>query len=123
GDREEASMENNNPPETYEAIISAIHERYDRLSRGYQKIARFLTQNPNDVAMQSISALAERGGVHPSSLVRFAQLFGYKGFKDLQAVFQSRLATAAQGFEARVSALKSELEMHRRQGYANLLGN
>ncbi|MDZ5695849.1 MULTISPECIES: MurR/RpiR family transcriptional regulator [Phyllobacteriaceae] len=112
-----------NPPQSYEEIVAAIHDRYEKLSRGYQKIARYVTQNPNDVAMQSISALAERGGVHPSSLVRFAQLFGYKGFKELQIVFQSRLATAAQGFEARVSALKTELQMHRKDGYASLLGN
>lgn len=73
--------------------------------------------------MQSITSLAERGGVHASSLVRFAQLFGYNGFKELQTVFRSRLATAAQGFEARVSALKDELQAHKHRGYAELLGN
>jgi DNA-binding MurR/RpiR family transcriptional regulator len=41
--------------------------------------------------------------------VRYAQSLGYKGFKELQAVFQRRLSTAAPGFDARVRALEVEL--------------
>ena len=97
------------PPQDYESLIRLIHERHDRMSKGYQTIAAFLTQNPNDVAIQSITAIAERCSVHASNFVRFAQSLGYKGFKDLQLLFQKRLATAAPGFEARVKALESEL--------------
>jgi DNA-binding MurR/RpiR family transcriptional regulator len=97
-------------PETYEDLIRAIHDHFDDLSRTYQKIALYLTQNPNDVAVLSVKAIAERCGIHASSLVRFAQAFHYRGFKELQGVFRTRLATAAPGFEARVRALKSELD-------------
>ncbi|TPE51785.1 MurR/RpiR family transcriptional regulator [Amaricoccus solimangrovi] len=79
------------------------------MSKGYQAIALYLTQNPNDVAVRSVNALGERCGMHASNLVRFAQALGYTGFKDLQAVFQKRLSTAAPGFEARVKALEGEL--------------
>ena len=41
--------------------------------------------------------------------MRFGQALGYEGFKDLQALFQKRLSTAAPGFDARVKALKEEL--------------
>ncbi|MEG4641377.1 transcriptional regulator, partial [Paracoccus sp. APAP_BH8] len=54
--------------------------------------------------------IAERCGIHASRFVRFAQSLGYKGFKELQAMFQKRLATAAPGFEARVKALETELK-------------
>lgn len=108
-----------NAPETYEELIRAIHERYDDLSRGYQSIALFLTQNPNDVAVRSVNAVAERCGAHASSLVRFAQAFGYQGFKELQSVFQARLETAAPGFEARIKALESDLDA---QGNESPLG-
>lgn len=60
--------------------------------------------------MHSVNAIAERCGIHASSFVRFAQSLGYKGFKELQALFQRRLATAAPGFEARVKALETELQ-------------
>lgn len=96
-------------PGDYEELIRVIHERYDDMSKSYQKIALYLTQNPNDVAVHSVNAIAERCGIHASSFVRFAQALGYQGFKDLQGLFQKRLSTAAPGFEARVKALEGEL--------------
>ncbi len=97
-------------PENYEELIRLIHERHDEMSKTYQRISVFLTQNPNDVAVQSVNAIAERCDIHASSFVRFAQALGYKGFKELQTLFQKRLATAAPGFEARRKALESELQ-------------
>ena len=96
-------------PPDYEALIRLIHERYDDMSKSYQKIALYLTQNPNDVAVLSVHAIAERCEVHASNVVRFAQALGYDGFKALQSLFQKRLTTAALGFEARIKALESEL--------------
>jgi DNA-binding MurR/RpiR family transcriptional regulator len=97
------------PPETYEELIRLIHDRYDDMSKSYQKIALYLTQNPNDVAVLSVNAIGQKCGIHASSFVRYAQSLGYKGFKELQAVFQRRLSTAAPGFDARVKALEAEL--------------
>ena len=79
-------------------------------------MARFFTQNPNVVALESINAIAAKCGVHPSSLVRFAQNFGYSGFKELQAIFQTRLATAAPGFRERIRALETELSRNEERG-------
>jgi DNA-binding MurR/RpiR family transcriptional regulator len=96
-------------PEDYEELIRVVHDRYDQMSKSYQKIAVYLTQNPNDVAILSVNAIAERCGLHASSFVRFAQALGYDGFKELQTLFQKRLSTAAPGFEARIKALEHEL--------------
>jgi DNA-binding MurR/RpiR family transcriptional regulator len=103
------AMPQSKPPSDYEELIRAIHERHDAMSKSYQRIAVYLTQNPNDVAVHSVHAIAERCGVHASNVVRFAQALGYDGFKTLQSLFQKRLSTAAPGFEARVKALESEL--------------
>ena len=92
------------PPTDCETFVGLIQAEYDGLSRSFQAVARYLTQNPNDVAMQSISDIAGKCGVHASSLVRFAQSFGYDGFKELKELFSRRLATAAPGFEARVKS-------------------
>ncbi|MCF6102771.1 MurR/RpiR family transcriptional regulator [Mesorhizobium muleiense] len=96
-------------PKDYEDLIRVIHDRYGEMSKSYQKIALYLTQNPNDVAVRSVNAIGETSGVHASSFVRFAQALGYDGFKELQSLFQKRLSTAAPGFEARVKALETEL--------------
>ncbi|WP_435137566.1 MurR/RpiR family transcriptional regulator [Pseudopelagicola sp. nBUS_19] len=98
------------PPEDYESLISLIHDRHDSMSKTHQQIAVYLTQNPNDVAVRSVNAIGQSCDIHASSFVRFAQSLGYDGFKSLQVLFQQRLATAALGFEARVHALKQELE-------------
>lgn len=107
--RRTGKMASYQPPESYEDLIKLIHDRYDNMSKSYQKIALYLTQNPNDVAVLSVNAIGAKCGIHASSFVRYAQSLGYKGFKDLQTVFQRRLTTAAPGFDARVRALESEL--------------
>jgi DNA-binding MurR/RpiR family transcriptional regulator len=103
-------------PKNYEGIVNLITREYPNLSAGFQQIARFITQNPNIVALESINAVASKSGAHPSSLVRFAQTFGYSGFKQLQSVFQTRLATAAPGFRERISALDEELSRNESKG-------
>jgi DNA-binding MurR/RpiR family transcriptional regulator len=96
-------------PENFEALITEIHAQYDRLSKTNRQIAVYLTQNPNDVAMNSVTSIAEKQGIHPSSFVRFAQHFGFKGFKQLQYIFRQRLNTAAPGFETRAEQMKARL--------------
>ncbi len=106
-------MSDASPPQDYETLIRRIHDEYDGMSKTYQRIAEFLTQNPNDVAIMPVNAIAETCGIHASSFVRFAQKLGYSGFKDLQSPFQRRLSTAAPGFEARVRALDTDLARSR----------
>jgi DNA-binding MurR/RpiR family transcriptional regulator len=102
-------MNDSSPPKEYEDLIHLVHERHGKMSKTYQKIALYLTQNPNEVGVLSVNAIADSCGIHASSFVRFAQSLGYSGFKELQSLFQKRLATAAPGFDARVKALDKEL--------------
>jgi len=110
-------------PSHYEGVVNLITANYDRLSDGYQQVARFFTQNPNIIALESINSIAAKTKVHPSTLVRFAQNLGYSGFKELQAVFQTRLATAAPGFRERVSVLDAEISRNASDGDLGFLRN
>lgn len=101
--------------------MNLITVRYDSLSASYQLVARFFLQNPNVVALESINAIAAKSTAHPSTLVRFAQQIGYSGFKELQSVFQTRLATSAPGFRERVSALDVEINANTSQGSLGFL--
>ena len=103
-------------PRNYEGIVNRITADFPSLPASFQQVARFFTQNPNVVALESINSIAAKCGVHPSSLVRFAQNFGYSGFKELQAIFQTRLATAAPGFRERIRALETELSRNEERG-------
>lgn len=111
------------PPQitNYESLVNAITAAYPSLSDRFQQVARFMTQNPNVVAMQSINAIGEQCGAHPSILVRFAQHFGFAGFKQLQGVFQTRLSTAAPGYRERISALDVDLERNKKKGNLGFL--
>ena len=112
-----------NVPKNYEGVVNLITAKYDGLSDGNQQVARFLTQNPNIIALESINAVAAKTKVHPSTLVRFAQNLGYTGFKELQAVFQTRLATAAPGFRERVNFLDAEISRNQSRGDIGFLRN
>lgn len=104
------------PHDNYEQIVNEITQRYPQLSERHQQAARYITQNPNTVALESINAVAAKCGMHPSVLVRFAQVFGYSGFKQMQGVFQTRLATAAPGYNERITALESDLKKNDEKG-------
>jgi DNA-binding MurR/RpiR family transcriptional regulator len=119
--RVKQATEASTPLVNYEGLVNEITAAYPALSDRFQQVARFLTQNPNIVAMQSINAIAEQCGAHPSILVRFAQHFGFTGFKQLQTVFQTRLSTAAPGYRERISALDADLEKSRRKGNLGFL--
>jgi DNA-binding MurR/RpiR family transcriptional regulator len=54
-------------------------------------VAIFLWQHPSDVAVGTISQVAGQAGVQPSTLVRFAQTFGFAGFSELQGVFKEHV--------------------------------
>jgi DNA-binding MurR/RpiR family transcriptional regulator len=80
-------------PETFEELQAVIASDGDRLPKRLRAVAIHVTQNPHDVALATISTLAEAMGSTPSTLVRFAKTFGYAGFSDLQEVFKAHLKT------------------------------
>lgn len=96
-------------PISYEQLILAITDRHTSLAKSFQEVGRYIVQNPNEIALRSAKQIADRIGVQASTLVRFAQAFGYSGFADMQRVFQARLVTATPGFSERLEALRTEL--------------
>ena len=56
-------------PLTYEHLINQIAERHGEMSKRFQQIARFVAQNPNDVALESVKSISAMAAVQPSTLV------------------------------------------------------
>lgn len=95
-------------PGTYDELREAISRRHGELSDRLRQIAVFAVEQPNEIALNTVSALASAIGVQPSSIVRFANAFGYEGFSDMQRVFRSRLvAEVSPGYRARFAAAKA----------------
>jgi DNA-binding MurR/RpiR family transcriptional regulator len=95
-------------PSTFDDLSAHIARRHDKLSARLRTIAAFAVQNPNDVALSTVSVLAKRIGVQPSAIVRFANDLGYGGFTEMQQVFRTRLvAPSMPSYRERISQLRN----------------
>lgn len=92
------------PPATAEELRAAILARYDDLSKRLKQIARYVLDEPNAVALETLAVLSERCGVQPSAIVRFAKSFGFDGATQMQRLFRDGLlsASASLGYGERV---------------------
>lgn len=97
------------PAMNYDELRGAIAQRHRALSGRLQQIAEFVLDHPTDVALGTVAEIAERSGVPPSAIVRFAHALGFGGFTQMQEVFRSRLvAGVAPSYKARLARMKSE---------------
>ncbi|MBA3325188.1 MAG: MurR/RpiR family transcriptional regulator [Rhodobacteraceae bacterium] len=78
-------------PRSYEELRAVLASGTVHFPKRLRQVAIFLWQHPSDVALGTISQVAEQAGVQPSTLVRFAQVFGYAGFSDLQGLFKEHV--------------------------------
>ena len=94
---------------SYDELRGAIAQRHRALSGRLQQIAEFVLEHPTDVALGTVAEVAERSGVPPSAIVRFAHALGFGGFTEMQLVFRSRLvAGVAPSYKARLARMKNE---------------
>ena len=98
------------PPANYEDLRRTISARHDALSKRLRQIAEFALANPNDMALETVSEIAGRAAVQPSSLIRFAQTFGFDGFSSMQRVFRERLTERQPSYRERIRALEEDSE-------------
>jgi DNA-binding MurR/RpiR family transcriptional regulator len=112
------------PPATADELRAAILERYDGLSKRLQQIARYVLDEPNDMALETLAVLAERSGVQPSAIVRFAKSFGYPGASQMQRLFRDGLLSgqSALGYGERVRRFAQEVDSRQGGAGAELLG-
>ena len=94
-----------NPPQTVEALRAEIMRQYDMASRRMKQVASFVLDKPEDVAFETLAVVADRAGVQPSTIVRFAKTLGYPGASQMQKVIRDEMLashiTLAYGERAR----------------------
>ncbi|XXY50099.1 MurR/RpiR family transcriptional regulator [Sorangium sp. So ce269] len=92
-------------PETYEQLAKAIIEQFPGMSKRLQQIASYALDNPSELALDTIAQISQRAGVQPSSLIRFAKVFGFSGYSDMQRVFRTRVTDALPDYKERLRSL------------------
>lgn len=92
--------------DAFALFVERLRQRGPTLPKRLRQVADHLLATPDDVAFQTTAEIAERAGVQPSTLVRFAQALGYTGFSDLQQGFRARLRRQSSDHIARLAALR-----------------
>ena len=96
-------------PASYDELRSLIAQRHRALPGRLRQIAEFVLDHPTEVALGTVAEVAERTGVQPSAIVRFAHAIGFTGFSDMQQVFRSRLiAGVAPSYKSRLAKMKAD---------------
>jgi DNA-binding MurR/RpiR family transcriptional regulator len=92
------------PPATAEEFRTLLLRDYDGLSKRLKQVARYVLDEPNELALETLAVISERCGVQPSAIVRFAQAFGFSGASQMQRLFRDGLLSAnnAIGYGERV---------------------
>lgn len=95
---------------SFDELRDEINERFDTLSPHLQRLARYALHNANGFALSTVVEIARDNNVQPSSVVRFAKSFGFRGFSDLQKVFRHRLIEGTPELRSRIYAEHESLE-------------
>ena len=82
-------------PDNLETLRSEIAGRYDELSPRLKQVATYVLDHPNDIALETLAIIAERCNAQPSTIVRFAKVFGYRGASEMQRLFRNEILTTA----------------------------
>lgn len=83
------------PPDNLESLRKEIATRYEGLSPRLKQVATYVIDNPHDIALETLSVIASRCDAQPSTIVRFAKAFGYRGASDMQRLFRDEILSAA----------------------------
>ncbi|WP_320822325.1 MurR/RpiR family transcriptional regulator [Reinekea sp.] len=92
----------NSPAKTLAELKANITENQKTLSKRLFQVAQYLLDHPNEIAFGTVVVIARDAGVHPSTLVRFANAFGYSGFSEMQSLFKQQLRQEAPSYNDRM---------------------
>ncbi len=71
------------------SFVFEIRKQYKTLRPSEQKVANVLLSSEFDIINSSIEDLAKKADVSQPTIIRFANAFGFKGYKDIKRVLTS----------------------------------
>lgn len=78
-------------PTSLEQMRQRLSTEHNDLSRRLKEVSRYVSAHPQSIAIDTAAVVAEKAGVHASTLVRFASHFGFNGFSELQKLYKEHL--------------------------------
>ncbi len=95
-------MEHGMHPKTIDELRLCIDKEYEQLSRRLKDAGDFICKNPESMALDTAAVVAEKAGVHASTLVRFANHFNFSGFTELQKLYKDHIQENYKGYSERI---------------------
>ena len=87
-------------------LQNEIRQQYDSLSKRLKQVARYLLDNHNSIVFDTVAVIAEKAGVPPSTLIRFANAFGFSGFNEMKQIFRENLMEETANYTERLQLLR-----------------
>ena len=72
-------------------LTNKINAHYSRMSKGQKRIAAYISDNFDRAAFFTAAKLGEEVGVSESTVVRFANTLGYKGYPQFQQALEAQV--------------------------------
>lgn len=79
-----------------------IRQRYDSLSKRLKQVAQYVLDNNNSIVFDTVATIAECANVPPSTLIRFANAFGFSGFNEMKQIFRETLMEETSNYTERL---------------------
>ena len=114
-------MPSERPPKNLAELQARIASEHKQLSRRLQQVADYVMEHSNSVAFDTLAVIAKSAGVHPSTLVRFANAFGFAGFSDLQVLYKERLMETSADYNQRIRMMLGDPDETKQPSPGHLL--
>lgn len=71
-------------------LLDLIREHFKTMSKGQKKIANYVSEHPNDIALYSAAEFGSRIGISESTVIRFSNSLGFSGYTELQKLVREQ---------------------------------
>ena len=85
-------------------LTDTIVNGFDDMSKQLQTAARYVLDNPREVALLSMREQARRGEVQPATMTRLAKHLGFAGYEDVRQLYADYLRGEGSAFAPRADA-------------------
>lgn len=90
----------------YPDTIRLIAGSFSKLTPELQKAAKFILENPEEVGLNSMRAVAQKAGVKPATVSRLSKALAFDEYEDFREPFRQRLRKVEPAFASRVAEVQ-----------------
>ena len=87
-------------------VQTKLENIFTTLSPVLQQAARYVVDNPDEIALNSMRAAAAKAEVHPNSMLRLARELGFQSYEDFRNRYRERLLSRASNWSDRAMSLR-----------------